>query len=79
MNYFFYVNIKEKFGKNISRLRKLNAISQEELAELSGLHRTYISDMERGRRNVALENIEKVANALGQDIKELFDFDQDKK
>ena len=55
----------------------MRAISQEELAQLSGLHRTYISDLERGRRNVALENIEKIANALGQDIKELFNFDQE--
>ncbi len=71
------MNVKKKFGIKIAKLRKSKAISQEELAELSGLHRTYISDMERGRRNVSLENIEKVANALGQDIKELFNFDQE--
>ena len=71
------MSIKEKFGRKVSTLRKVRAISQEELAQLSGLHRTYISDLERGRRNVALENIEKIANALGQDIKELFNFDQE--
>ena len=77
MGYFLVVSIKEKFGRKVSTLRKARAISQEELAQLSGLHRTYISDLERGRRNVALENIEKIANALGQDIKELFNFDQE--
>jgi transcriptional regulator with XRE-family HTH domain len=77
LGYFLVVSIKEKFGRKVSTLRKVRAISQEELAQLSGLHRTYISDLERGRRNVALENIEKIANALGQDIKELFNFDQE--
>lgn len=77
MGYLLVVSIKEKFGRKVSTLRKVRAISQEELAQLSGLHRTYISDLERGRRNVALENIEKIANALGQDIKELFNFDQE--
>jgi len=77
LGYLLVVSIKEKFGRKVSTLRKVRAISQEELAQLSGLHRTYISDLERGRRNVALENIEKIANALGQDIKELFNFDQE--
>jgi transcriptional regulator with XRE-family HTH domain len=77
LGYLLVVSIKEKFGRKVSTLRKARAISQEELAQLSGLHRTYISDLERGRRNVALENIEKIANALGQDIKELFNFDQE--
>jgi len=49
-------------------------ISQEELAFLCGLHRTYISDIERGTRNVSLENIEKIARALNVSPKDLFDF-----
>lgn len=47
-------------------------ISQEELAFRSGLHRTYISDVERGFRNVSLENIQNIANALEISISELF-------
>ena len=47
-------------------------VSQETLAELAGLHRTYVADIERGARNVALENIEKLAGALGISISDLF-------
>ena len=54
-------------------LRKERGLSQEELAELSGLDRTYISGIERGLRNVALRNIEALANALGVSIAELFE------
>ncbi|ARP44653.1 Regulatory protein MunI (plasmid) [Geobacillus thermodenitrificans] len=49
-------------------------ISQEELAFRCGLHRTYISDIERGTRNVSLENIERIAHALNVPPKDLFDF-----
>lgn len=49
---------------NIKQLRgKLN-ISQEHLADLCQLHRTYISDIERGNRNISIDNIEKLANSL---------------
>jgi transcriptional regulator with XRE-family HTH domain len=48
-------------------------ISQEALAERAGLHRTYVADIERGARNVAIENIEKLAAALEISISELFD------
>ena len=46
--------------------------SQEELADLCGLHRTYISDIELGKRNVSLENIDKIAQALQVKKSELF-------
>lgn len=59
------VNIKKKFGDKMRQIRKQKKISQEELAFRAGLHRTYISDVERGHRNVSLENIEKIAKALG--------------
>jgi transcriptional regulator with XRE-family HTH domain len=47
-------------------------ISQEVLAEQAALHRTYISDIERGARNVSLDNIEKLAKALQISISDLF-------
>ena len=50
---------------NLKRLRTSAGISQEELAERAGLHRTYISSVERAQRNVSLENIFLIAEALG--------------
>ena len=64
-------NIQVEFGLRLKELRKEKGLSQEELSEASGLHRTYISDIERGERNVSLKNIEKIAKALGVDMKEL--------
>ena len=56
--------IQQKFGAKIKSLRLQKNMSQEELSSKSGLHRTYISDIERGVRNVSLKNIEKIAKAL---------------
>ena len=63
-----------KFGKNIRKYRNERGHSQEKLAEIAGLHRTYISDVERGRRSIALENIEKIAEALEVEEYKLFIF-----
>ncbi|MBR6422604.1 helix-turn-helix transcriptional regulator [bacterium] len=57
--------LREIFGNNIREIRLLKQLSQEDLAYLCGLHRTYISDIERGNRNVSIDNIEKIAKALG--------------
>lgn len=57
-------NIKKIFAKNLKQLRISKHLSQNELADLSGLHRTYISSIECGNRNVSLENIQKLADAL---------------
>ena len=65
-------DIQKKFGQRIKELRKQKKLSQERLASKSGLHRTYISDIERGSRNVSLKNIEKIAKALSISIIELF-------
>lgn len=54
----------KKFGEQIRRLRKAKELSQEQLAELAGLHRNYIGGIERGERNVALLNIVRLARAL---------------
>lgn len=53
-----------RFGNNLRKLRTDKGISQEKLADLAGLHRTYVSSVERGERNVTLETIEKLAKAL---------------
>lgn len=67
-------NIRILFGKRVRKLRQDLGISQEELAFSSNLHRTYISDIERGTRNVSLDNIYKIAVALDVSPKDLFDF-----
>ena len=58
------MNIKKTFGTNLRKLRTEKGFSQEKFAELCGLHRTYISDIESFQRNVSLENIQKIAEAL---------------
>lgn len=65
-------NILLSFGRTIREIRTSKNISQEEFADLCELHRTYISDIELGKRNVSLENIEKIAVALEMTISELF-------
>lgn len=67
------ISITEKFGNRIKTLRKARGLSQEELAELCSLDRTYISGIERGLRNVALRNIEALAQAFEVSISELFE------
>jgi len=52
------------FGRRIRALRLAAGLSQEQLAERSGLHRTYVSSLERGLRNVGLDNILRLADAL---------------
>jgi transcriptional regulator with XRE-family HTH domain len=60
-----------RFGDKLRRLRKSREVSQEELAARAGLHRTYVSSVERGERNVSLETIDKLARALGLPMGEL--------
>lgn len=56
--------LREIFAYNIRNIRLKKGISQEELAFSCELHRTYISDIERAKRNVSIDNIEKIADAL---------------
>ncbi|MEH7693973.1 helix-turn-helix domain-containing protein [Bacillus altitudinis] len=67
-------NIKFQFGQKVRQVRLSQSMSQEKLAFECNLHRTYISDIERGTRNVALDNIEKIALALNVQPKDLLDF-----
>lgn len=58
-------DLRVTFAKNVKTFRQDNHLSQEELAFACDLHRTYISDIERSKRNVSIDNIEKIAIALG--------------
>jgi transcriptional regulator with XRE-family HTH domain len=68
------MDIKISVGKRVKELRNKLGISQEELADLAGLDRTYITSVECGRRNISIVNIEKLATALNVSIKEFFNF-----
>lgn len=57
-----------RFGMQVRKFRNERGLSQEAFADLCGLDRTYIGGIERGERNVALKNIERIANALGISI-----------
>jgi transcriptional regulator with XRE-family HTH domain len=61
-----------KFGQRVREIRKGKNLSQEDLSFKADLHRTYIGMIERAEKNITLINIEKIANALNVEIKELF-------
>lgn len=65
-------SVKSRFGSRLRQLRDQRGYSQEELAERAGLHRNYVGGIERGERNVALENIVKLAKALSVRPGDLF-------
>ena len=66
------MDIIKMFGTNIRKYRTEKGISQEKLAEKCGLHRTYISDVERFQRSISLENIQRIADALEIETYKLF-------
>lgn len=69
MNYNF---LYQKFSQRIEQLRKKEGLTQEELAEKAGLHRSYFWDIENGR-NISIKTAYKIARALGVKLAELFD------
>jgi transcriptional regulator with XRE-family HTH domain len=64
-------NIRQVFGENLRRNRHALGISQEDLAEKAGLHRTYIGSVERGERNVSIDNMQRLAIAVDATIQQL--------
>ena len=66
--------IEMRFGQRVKELRLKQNISQEELAFRCGLSKNYISDVERGTRNISLKKKKKIADGLAIRIKELFEF-----
>ena len=68
------MDIKILVGKRVKELRNKLGVSHEELADLAGLDRTYITSVECGKRNISIVNIEKLAKALNVTIAEFFNF-----
>ncbi len=66
------MDIIKVFGTNVRKYRNERKVSQEKFAELCGLHRTYISDIECFRRSISLDNIQKIADALEIETYKLF-------
>jgi transcriptional regulator with XRE-family HTH domain len=62
---------RKVFASRLRKIRQVKGLSQEELADRAGLHRTYVGSVERGERNISIDNIECLAKALEIDIIEL--------
>ena len=66
------MDIIKVFASNVKKYRNQAGLSQEAFAERAGLHRTYISAIERERRSISLENVQKIADALKIETHKLF-------
>lgn len=67
-------NIQERLGQKLRRLREEKGVSQEELSKEAGLDRTYVGKIERGKKSPSLNTVEKLGDALGVEVWELFKF-----
>ena len=67
------MNINQRFGRRIKEIRKAKGLSQERLANLAEVDRTYLPEVERGERNISLVVAEKIANALGVKLSKMID------
>ncbi|WP_100868566.1 helix-turn-helix domain-containing protein [Novosphingobium kunmingense] len=65
------MEIRERLARNLRRRREANNWSQEEFADRAGIHRTYVSDLERGRRNPTITVVEKLAKPFGVTASEM--------
>ncbi|WP_083411992.1 helix-turn-helix domain-containing protein [Janthinobacterium sp. 1_2014MBL_MicDiv] len=68
-----HLSAREIFGKNLRRTRRLKEVTQEELALRADLSRTYVSEVERGARNISIDNMFRLAEALGVPLRDLVD------
>jgi transcriptional regulator with XRE-family HTH domain len=68
------MNIQEKIGSRIKELRLLKKLSQEGLANIAEVDRTYMTSVENGRRNISAQTLEKILNALEISFKDFFDY-----
>lgn len=59
------------FATRLKEFRVRKSLSQEELADIAGLHRTYVGSVERGERNISIDNMDRLASALGVQLKDL--------
>ena len=73
------MEIKEKFGQKVKELREQKGFSIEQLANISNVDRNYISDIEKGKRNVSIEIMEKIILALDSDFTTFFNDNSFKK
>lgn len=69
-------DINIKFGSKVRKEREKRGYSQEDFAELVGVHRTYIGMIERAEKNITLKNIEKIAKALNITVSKLLELDK---
>jgi transcriptional regulator with XRE-family HTH domain len=65
------LSARQRFAQNLRTARLACGLSQEELASLVGLHRTYVGSVERGERNISIDNMERLASATGLDVADL--------
>lgn len=65
------ISARMRFAINLRQRRQLAGLSQEEMAARAGLHRTYVGSVERGERNISVDNMEQLAAALSLDILDL--------
>lgn len=64
-------SVRERVASNLRRAREQAALSQDELAAKAGFHRTYIGTVERSETNITLDNLQRLADALGLDVADL--------
>jgi transcriptional regulator with XRE-family HTH domain len=65
------MDVRERVGLNLQRLRRERGLSQEELADRASVHQTYLSGVERGKRNPSIAVLQRIAAALDADIEDL--------
>jgi transcriptional regulator with XRE-family HTH domain len=73
------MDIREVVGRRLRELRKLKGLSQEQMAELAGVNSKYYSEVERGKRNMTIKVIERIASNLGMSLGEVFRFPTNQK